>query len=504
MSRWSVTSHLMRIPELKASMNDFTRKRLEPLLQDNESLQIGMHKIIDNLAFYNGVHNRLSEPDSKQIFRLTEKEIKAEAFPVLLKLVDSLNELLNCIPNEIEETKACHRKVVEGVETALQVFSVSLKPAYDKWRDFNISIQEKLEAVNKLEFAQLDWNGLQIFEAQHKNQRHKQLEDFSCKKVLAVRDEKVLMLGVFDGHGGTICADIAAKDLWKYIQTRIWFLEQECKDMTNQELLQRALEEGFVDYDSNYLFGTSNTIRKAGSTAVVCVLSRKTKEMWTCNVGDSELWLSHEEQTGESCTPYVDKAASAYEAESSNLEAYTELRRVVLGGHNVQRNWMGIRLDGGVMLTRSFGDALYKGMENDTDEYPVFPSLWSMSAYPHVNYRRLLDKNDYFVMASDGLYDVFHNPLRYIKEELKKDKAPPDAKTDIKTDLNLDGATNKVGSNVEGVENVKVPEEQKHGDKQSADKQLVREHPLKQITLDIAKTASRSSDDDITVFVVAL
>lgn len=191
--------------------------------------------------------------------------------------------------------------------------------------------------------------------------------------------------GIFDGHAGREAADWCSKKLHTYVESWIF------KDKKNKNddggpnkstgisgsRIPYALSSAFLEADSQIVkLGLQNS----GCTVAVAVLkwepdgnSRK-RMLYTANVGDARIVLS--------------RGGKAYRLTYDHKGSDpNEARRV----QNLGGIMMNNRVNGVLAVTRSLGDSYMKDF---------------VSGAPFTTETKLSEKDEFLIVACDGLWDV--------------------------------------------------------------------------------------------------
>lgn len=194
-----------------------------------------------------------------------------------------------------------------------------------------------------------------------------------------------MLVAVFDGHGGAGAAAYAAKHLIAKIEKNEQWKEYINSNCENIKLLSEALQTSFLTIDVDIRSQQDCTPQdQSGCTAVVCVV---TPVLIMCsNAGDSRCVMSSDSG---------DLAMS----EDHKPDDMPEKRRIEGAGGCVQ---MG-RVEGNLAVSRAFGDFEYKDRKDlPQDEQKV-------SALPEIFIHYRNTKDDFLLLACDGLWDVMSN-----------------------------------------------------------------------------------------------
>jgi serine/threonine protein phosphatase PrpC len=179
---------------------------------------------------------------------------------------------------------------------------------------------------------------------------------------------EALLLGIFDGHGGSEASNYVAKNLSEYLKN---YLEANNKDDLTDEGIVRALKECFENLDENFK-GDDGT-----AATVAIVLNNK---IWVANLGDSRTMLVKKDGT----------TIQATEDAKPNIKRYRK-KIIKLGGFVLFN-----RVNGMLALARSIGDHTI-GKNN----------ICCVSPTPKITCYSLEEfKGGHIVLACDGLTDV--------------------------------------------------------------------------------------------------
>eukprot|EP00928_Gymnodinium_smaydae_P078859 TRINITY_DN62921_c0_g1_i1.p1 TRINITY_DN62921_c0_g1~~TRINITY_DN62921_c0_g1_i1.p1 ORF type:complete len:692 (-),score=163.10 TRINITY_DN62921_c0_g1_i1:105-2180(-) len=236
-----------------------------------------------------------------------------------------------------------------------------------------------------------------MYQVKGANKDH--IEDFAVEKVKVPIDvlgetASCFFFGVYDGHGGSSCAEYAASHLATNVLAR---LRDRSKGATDEAALKTALLGGFRLTDHNFLQRAKRIGDSAGSTACTMTVFGPDENMrlrlFLANAGDSRAVLG---QVGA-------KAKRLTEDHKPNLPS--EKKRIEQANGtvgNVQGIWRCIlppnrRASSGIVglaVSRSLGDKEFKR-----------PDI--VSGDPEITIHELDWYTDEFViLASDGVWDV--------------------------------------------------------------------------------------------------
>ncbi|KAK6753093.1 hypothetical protein RB195_012600 [Necator americanus] len=207
---------------------------------------------------------------------------------------------------------------------------------------------------------------------------------------------------VFDGHAGNVAADDAAENIMKTLMETPQF-EKVTEELRANggilceksiALLEDGIKAGFLSLDEN--IRTRLDSDRSGSTAV-CAMITPT-HIIIANLGDSRAVVSRKDEGSfgtEDHKPYHDK----------------ERERIVGAGGSVMIQ----RINGSLAVSRAFGDFEYKNVPG------LEPNKQLVSPEPDVYVlERQKDKDEFLVVACDGVYDVMENEelCRFVESRL--------------------------------------------------------------------------------------
>jgi protein phosphatase 1L len=206
------------------------------------------------------------------------------------------------------------------------------------------------------------------------------MEDFFETHTCGVDGQIVGLFGVFDGHGGAQAAEYVQQNLFRNLKTHPKFISDT----------KLAIVDAYQQTDSEFLKVENNQHRDAGSTALTAALVGN--HLLVANVGDSRAVLC---RSG--------KAVALSRDHKPNQS--DERKRIEDAGGFVM--WAGTwRVAGVLAVSRAVGDRLLK-------QYVV--------AVPEIREEIINDGVEFFIMASDGLWDVVSNQeavamIRFIED----------------------------------------------------------------------------------------
>lgn len=277
-----------------------------------------------------------------------------------------------------------------------------------------------------------------------------------------------LLMGVFDGHGGTACAQVISKRLFKYIAACLLppdtlskhmdtlnlnnlietyndkvDIVEDIKEIYHQSFkhflnelvklearenffMESALEHAFLRLDRDLSEEVlkefevtkkinTKTLSVALSGAVACVAHIDGPHLHVANVGDCNAVLGCLSENNEWVVKKITK--------EHNSENFDELKRI-WSEHPPEEKKTVIRRDrllGELAPLRSMGDYRYKWPakilsdmvepyygENTIPSYYHTPPY--LTAKPDIYYHHLTPRDKFLILASDGLWDLMTPP----------------------------------------------------------------------------------------------
>lgn len=178
------------------------------------------------------------------------------------------------------------------------------------------------------------------------------------------------LIAIFDGHGGRFVADYCADNLPRILNEKI---------VLSNGNLRQALTAAFEEVDARMPFEQSYM---TGSTALIVLFNGR--DLWVANTGDSRAIMN--------------KAHTyAILSRDHKPNATDERARIESNGGFVENvGGFGVwRVQGQLALSRAIGDKHYRPMVIPTPEVR------------HIRFDPAL--NRFFVIATDGLWDVVSN-----------------------------------------------------------------------------------------------
>ena len=212
---------------------------------------------------------------------------------------------------------------------------------------------------------------------------------------------KSSFFGIYDGHGGSKCADFLRDSLHKLI----------FNDENYPENVPEAIKNGFFKAENEFLTNYAldkennmNIIDRSGSCAVVIIIVDT--KIYIANVGDSRAVLSlnngsqyivvtedHKPNNEREKNRIIESGGQVYQTQTPISGAENDILngQILLGPYRV--------LPGRLSVSRTIGDIEAKGLQFGGNPNVVIP-------YPDIYFYDLEKDNiDFLILGCDGIYD---------------------------------------------------------------------------------------------------
>jgi len=254
---------------------------------------------------------------------------------------------------------------------------------------------------------------------------HKEMEDSNCVLMSLPKNglENWSFMGVFDGHyyNSCILSDYLSKELLNSIlEADQELFDELAQNSINQnqeninERIKQAIKKAFFETDSkegkmlkkltNGSYDPIKHLHKQfpGSTAVACLISPT--HIYLINCGDSRAILVSDNQI---------KIATIDHKPNNPLEA----ERIKNAGGRITCD--GERIIGDKLLSYSVSRGFFDYQFKSNLEKHPFEQIFS--AEPDIYIHERSNKDEFIVLASDGIWDVINNEeiQQYINYRLK-------------------------------------------------------------------------------------
>ena len=220
-------------------------------------------------------------------------------------------------------------------------------------------------------------------------------------------DDSSMVFGVFDGHGGKEVAEFVSRHFCAEILASRSYqssnYEQALKEtfLRMDEMLrtQDGLKEVIriaKDLPDNYPVQADPSLMNAGCTSVVSLVHRNT--LYVANAGDSRCVLCRDGRAIELSLDH-------------KPDLPQERERITKAGGYVDDG----RVMGNLNLSRSIGDLEYK----KNNSIPAKDQM--ISAYPDVRIEEIGPKDEFMVLACDGVWDMLTSQecINFVADRIK-------------------------------------------------------------------------------------
>jgi len=205
--------------------------------------------------------------------------------------------------------------------------------------------------------------------------------------------KNISLFAVYDGHGGSFTSNYAGKHFVnifgarKEVKEYASMSQADRDDVPGLALLKSGLANSFLEIDEKMKVARvmERQNDRSGSTIVVVIITPK--HLVCANAGDSRACFRR------------DGIAKPLSFDHKPNEP-VELSRIINAGGFVRIK----RVNGDLAVSRAIGDFQYKDRSN------LPPELQKVTALPDVIvYPRDLTKDEFVVLACDGIWDVMSN-----------------------------------------------------------------------------------------------
>lgn len=224
-----------------------------------------------------------------------------------------------------------------------------------------------------------------------------QVEAYSPIEDKLYLNDKENLFAVFDGHGGDMCSRYIVDKLPKQLLTSL-----KQRQPTTDHDYTSLFKSTFMKMDEQFLNEHKYVVKTcpAGSCGVTVLVRNDT--LYVCNLGDSRVLLGSRSHQW-SHTLLTNDHNTKNEKERQLVKQRTS-DPVPIRGH-LCTNVEGERVGGILMVTRAFGDGLFK--RKDMSLQPLIRYLPYITSEPEVTIHKLAPADRYAVISSDGLYEYF-------------------------------------------------------------------------------------------------
>jgi protein phosphatase 2C family protein 2/3 len=199
-------------------------------------------------------------------------------------------------------------------------------------------------------------------------------QDFVYESINIAHNHHISVFGVLDGHGGIECSQYGVEEIPMKIAGNL-----RKNSPTNPIPPEEALFRAFAQVDREFLYSYQGST--AGSTANVILYDCTEHMCYIANTGDTRAILSRDQGK--------EVYDLSYDRKATDPE---EIARIARSGGFVEKG----RVLGSLAVSRALGDALLK-----LDSYESV-----LICDPEITGFLISQRDDFMVIASDGLWDV--------------------------------------------------------------------------------------------------
>jgi pyruvate dehydrogenase phosphatase len=212
-------------------------------------------------------------------------------------------------------------------------------------------------------------------------------------------NEKEKLYAVFDGHGGDICSRYISEKLPKLILDKL-------SRMHNRPDVDYAclLKSSFIEADTTFLNEHKFMLKNSPTGSCGVALLEREGYLYVCNLGDSRVQLARTDESGSLQTVLLTNDHNTKNPREVQLVAERTSDPFPIRA-NITTNTEGKRVGGVLMLTRAFGDGVFK--RRDMSMPPFISHLPYITSEPEINVHKIEPRDQFAVIASDGLYEHF-------------------------------------------------------------------------------------------------
>ncbi|KAK4257486.1 hypothetical protein QN277_007066 [Acacia crassicarpa] len=187
-----------------------------------------------------------------------------------------------------------------------------------------------------------------------------------------LRNEVISFYGVFDGHDGKSAAEFVRDHLPRFVIEDAGFPVE----------LQEVVTRSFLETDA--AFAETYPLESSGTTALIAIIFGRS--LLVANAGD--------------CRAVLSRRGTAIEMSKDHTPLCMEERERIapLGGYIV-----GGYLNGQLGVTRALGDWHLEGLKEMSERGGP------LSAEPELKLTTLTKEDEFLIIASDGIWDVFRS-----------------------------------------------------------------------------------------------
>jgi pyruvate dehydrogenase phosphatase len=280
--------------------------------------------------------------------------------------------------------------------------SIPRSPVYSKWAIDSSSdgfVDDALR-IQQLSLSNSN-NNIINYEDNHNNTFNFSVSSVQIDAYTPIEDklyvnEKDKLFAVFDGHGGDICSRYISDKLPKQLLSSL-----RNRNPQSESDYASVLKSTFMKADEQFLNEHKLLVKTcpAGSCGVTVLVRNDT--LYISNLGDSRVLL------GSKSPKATHKLLTNDHNTKNEKERQLVMQRtsdpMPIRGH-VSTKVEGERVGGILMVTRAFGDGIFK--RKDMSVQPLIQHLPYITSEPEITTHKITSSDKYVVIASDGLYEL--------------------------------------------------------------------------------------------------
>jgi len=207
-------------------------------------------------------------------------------------------------------------------------------------------------------------------------------------------NEKDHLYAIFDGHGGDICSRYVVDKLPKQLLSCL-------KKQTHCDY-HHLLKTCFMQIDEQFLNEHKHIVKTSPSGSCGVSVLIRDDTLFICNVGDSRVLLgTKREEQHWSHKLLTNDHNTRNERERELVRLRSSDPVPIRTG--VMSKTEGDRIGGILMVTRAFGDGIFK--RRDMSLHPLIHHLPYITSEPEITTHKLTPEDRFVVISSDGLYE---------------------------------------------------------------------------------------------------
>jgi len=211
---------------------------------------------------------------------------------------------------------------------------------------------------------------------------------------------KEKLYGIFDGHGGDICSKYISEKVPKLVLDKL--VRQ--LNRSSEPDYSCVLKSSFIEADTSFLNEHKFMLKNSPTGSCGVVVLERDGYLYVCNLGDSRVQLGKSDESGNLSTLVLTNDHNTKNAKEVKLVLERTSDPYPIRA-NITSMTEGQRVGGVLMLTRAFGDGVFK--RKDMSMPPFISHLPYISSEPEINVHKIEPQDRFAVIASDGLYELF-------------------------------------------------------------------------------------------------